>query len=254
MLTLKSARKKVAAASLSRLSGAQPLNPMWQQSRIFTSTKTGDWYFQMLNDLVRPWRAQFGAAVPYFFTRYLCPLGVDDADTEIAQLPANFRQNTQQYGVIHRSLRFRFVEDLNHVAAPPAGGPAANPLPAPPRQHALDLLLQQHPGRYWRHDFRPYGIQDDLGSVRFSEFAQAQINERTQRGEKIAVVLQANCDLALDLFGPGGIETNSHELNLCLRTPVQSLAHLLNNVWWDESGSSPALWAHNDNRSIHMKI
>lgn len=202
----------------------------------------------MLNDLVRPWRAQFGAGTSYFFTKYLCPLGMDDADTEIALLPGNFRQNSQ-YGPIHRSLRFRFVEDPNHAAAP-----AVNPPPAPPRQQALDLLMQQHPGRYWRHDFLPYEIQDDLGGVRFSQFVQAQVNERTRRGETIAAVLQANCNLALELLGPGGIETSSHELNLCLRTPAQSLAHLLNNVWWDESGNSPTLWAHNDNRSIRMKI
>jgi hypothetical protein len=102
---------------------------MWRQSRIFTSTQTAHWYFQMIDDLVRPWRGQAAAATtPYFFTRYLCPLGMDDADTEIAHLPGNFRQQSQ-YGWIHRSIRLRYFEPPIPAAAmqPPAA--AGNPPP-----------------------------------------------------------------------------------------------------------------------------
>lgn len=226
---------------------------MWRQSRIFTSTQTANWYFQMIDDLVRPWRGQAGAATTqYFFTKYLCPLGMDDADTEIAQLPGDFRQQSQ-YGPIHRSIRLRYFEPPAPAGAaqPPA---AAGNLPIPPLQQAFELLMQAHPNRYWRYDFRDYDIANDLGGDRFSAIPAAQIQARRARGEKVAAVLEANCDLVLELVRPGGFEQNGHELNFCLKTPVQSVAHLLNNVWCDETGNSPALWARNDGRGIRMKV
>lgn len=228
---------------------------MWRQSRIFTSTQTADWYFQLIGDLVRPWRAQPEAATtPYFFTRYKCPVGMDDADTEIALLPGNFLQHSQ-YGPIHRSIRLRYFEPpVPPVAAPAQAAAAASPQPTPPLQHAFELLMKTHPNRYWRHDFRDYDIAGDLGGDRFSQIPAAQAWARRARGEKVAAVLEANCNLVLELIGPGGFECSGHELNFCLNTPVQSVAHLLNNVWCDETGNSPALWARNDGRGIHMKV
>jgi hypothetical protein len=114
--------------------------------------------------------------------------------------------------------------------------------------------MQAHPNRYWRYDFRDYDIAGDLGGDRFSIIPVVQVQARRARGEKVAAVLGANCDLVLELAGPGGFERNEHELNFCLKTPVQSVAHLLNNVWCDEVGNSPALWAHNDGRGIRMKV
>jgi hypothetical protein len=223
---------------------------MWRQSRIFTSIQTSGWYFQLLSDLVKPWRNGAAAQTNYFFTRYFVPAGMDDADTEIAHLPPLFLQNTAQYGPIHRSLRLRYFE-------PPVGGPQppAGVVPqTPPLQAALEQLMQAYPGRYWRYDFRDYAIGDDLGGSRFSNINAAQAVLRTVRGKKYAAVLQANCDFALEILQPGQIETNANENNLCLRTPVQSLLHLLNNVWWDETGESPQLWAHSDVRNLKMKV
>lgn len=248
------------------------MNNTWRQVRVFTSNVGATWYFELLHTVIMPWLAQ-APETRYFFSKYLVPLGGgDDADTNEALLGQQtaYLQQTQQ-GQLHRSIRIRFIEPTlpaRAASSPPArqapegsGGDRATPAPAAylpgPTEMALRKLIQAHPERYWFSDFRGYAVEHDLGGDRFSIFAAADIEAREKRGELVASVLHANCQLVLNLFTVQGqsvqIEHSNHQFNAILGTPVQSVAHLLANVWFTSNGDTAEIWAMDTKRHIGMQ-
>lgn len=231
----------------------------WRQVRVFTSNTGPHWYYEILHRLMPPWLVQ-QPNTDFFFSKYLVPLGGgDDADTDPAQLAQqqNFLQQTSQ-GQLHRSVRIRFVEPAapaNPIA--PAVGLAVA-APPPPKETALRTLIDNLPLNFWKSDFLDYDIGNGLGDDRFSAFPPASVNEREKRGEMVASVLQANCKLVLTLFQANGggftFEQNSHFLNQVFETPLQSVGHMLANVWFNRTGESVDVWALDLRRNIGTKI
>ena len=233
----------------------------WRQVRIFTSNFSGGWYHEILVEIVLPWLIQH-PHTDYFFSKYLVPLGgADDCDTDPAQLaqqPA-FLQVTPHQGTLHRSVRIRFVEPV--ALAPAAGAPApfvaVPPLPSPKEIGLLNLIDAQ-PQKFWKSGFLPYEVRNDLGGPRFSQIPVADEDARDSRGELVAAVLQANCQLILNLFSVHAngfiIENSQHVLNTVLQTPVQSVAHMMANVGFDANGETAEIWAIDQKRHFGAKV
>jgi hypothetical protein len=77
--------------------------------------------------------------------------------------------------------------------------------------------------------FLDYTLRDDLGGERFGPFKKHQVTKRDTRGELVAAVLRANCQLVLGSFAKGqdgfDIEDNQNTNNLIFGTPFQSVGH-----------------------------
>ncbi len=227
----------------------------WRQVRVFTANVGPGWYHEILADIVVPWLAEV-ENTDYFFSKYLVPLGQDEADTDPHQLALQL-QLLQQTNIstLHRSIRIRFVEPIVVSAAPAS---AVAPAPAGPRETSLQNRINALPLKYWISAFLPYALRNDLGGDRFSEIPVLNATGRDARGELVAGVLKANCQLVLSLFTVQGVnyavEGNQHPLNQIIRTPVQSVAHMLANVWFNARGENVAIWALDHDRDIGSRI
>jgi hypothetical protein len=249
----------------------------WRQVRVFTRHFQPDWYHDLLWEIVRPWLAE-QRDVDYYFSRYRGPLfgtkenPPDNADicegpdakelTEI--LPDAFREKLPGDVIFHRSLRLRFVDAVveDPTEAPKVETPSENPWstarPCGPVEKSLRSLVGAQPGRFWFGGFLDYKVRNDLGGNRFSPFDETQVAERNARGELVAAVLKANCQLVLASFNKGDngfeIEPSNNSQNLIFGTAFQSVGHMLANVWWDNTGERPSVWAMDHRRGFGTNI
>ncbi len=182
----------------------------WRQTRIFTKDFTGGWYLDFLTSIVIPFQQRF-PETPFFITRYESARGLveeDKADTQIADLPADFVNPANRH---HRSLRLRYAV---------TGGE--------------DAFLDQQIARtkYWLSDFRGFDLQDGLGGGRFC--TSTALANRTRRSEIFAQILWHHSRLVLDtVVRPGGtaeFEENKDPNNSDHETVFITELHLLNNA------------------------
>jgi hypothetical protein len=188
----------------------------WRQVRLFCQRADPYWYAKAVVEILRPLFEAYPGPL-LFGSRYCAPLGLDDGDTDIAQLPAAFLHefNGNRW---HRSIRIRFRTDEGTEA---------------------EISERVHQSaHYWFSAFLDYPILDDLGGPRFSP---NQDNERRlQRTRLVAELLRANTRLVVDAVVQGDgaphFEENAHPENQRLRSSFQSVGHMLSNVWVDSSG------------------
>jgi len=230
----------------------------WRSVRIFTSDGTPgqNWYFELLERIVRPWLAA-NPGTDYFFSIYSVRVPADPPAPNLAALPAGFLIAIPGGGQMHRSIRIRFVEPA--PLQPDEGpAPAANQ-PAPtPVEMSLSNTIALDAARFWPEVFGPFDIGNGLGDERFSAFGPQQAVERERRGENVARILKANCDLVMSSFqynqGNVTIETSAHAENQTLRTPFQSVGHMLANVWWNDGRAHADVWAFDPLNGFGTKI
>jgi len=193
-------------------------NQNWFQARIFSRVPMPQQYPDLLVRVARPFLGQ-APALRFFFSHYWCPLGTDDADTNIQALPQDFRFGEPSGRVWHGSLRLRFRE------------------PTDERAKLINLLngLQD----FWFSEVLPCTPEGVLPPDRFA--TDQQPIPRARRIRLVAELLQANCRLVLDnLEHQGGtwqFQENLHDENIRLRSVVKSVEHMILNVWRRNDGT-----------------
>jgi len=232
----------------------------WRSIRVFTSDPDPSlhWYYEILERIVRPW-LNANQGVDYFFTRYSVPVPADPPAPNLAALPPASLLQLPGGGQMHRSVRIRFVEP---DPVPAAGGqvaPANGPIPAPtPVEDSLRGFIALDAMHFWRETPEPYHIGNGLGDERFSAFVLHHAHKREDRGENVAQILKANCDLVLSSFqynqGNIAVETSAHADNQVLRTPFQSVGHMLANVWWNDGKAPANIWVIDQANGFGTKI
>jgi len=191
----------------------------WRQARVFTRKASQDWYPELLAAVVVPFASDFPDH-PFFFSMYACPVGMDDGDTEIGQLPAEFKIRVVDADW-HFSIRLRFREgqDAEARLADLVDGDA-------------DLWYSESGGA-----LRPYAFLDDIGGPRFCPDQDAAA--RNRRARLVAEALKANNLIVLDAIVRGSqlrFERNNHPENAPNWSTFLSLGHMFNNVWKDYRG------------------
>lgn len=187
----------------------------WRQIRIF-SRWTHLWYTSLLGRSIKPVLAAHPDSA-FFFSMYQCPLGMDDGDTCIAELPREFLAGGPAEQM-HMSVRFRFRAETR-------------------LEHALSQAIQGNPS-LWTSGFLPYCALSDLGGSRFTP--RQLPPDRAHRAQLVAEVLNANCRIILDALEPVGadfqLEQNQQPNNQMFQTSGQSVLHMLGNPWVHRSG------------------
>jgi len=191
----------------------------WRQVRVFTRKTGPDWYPELLAGTVVPFASGF-PEIPFFFSMYACPLGTDDGDTEISQLPAEFRTGRGNADW-HFSIRIRLHEDQ-----------AAETQLAELIDSDADLWYSER-GKA----FRSFALLDDIGGPRFCP--RQDPVARNRRARLVAEALRANNLVVLDAITGGSpyrFEKNEHPENSPSWSTFVSLGHMFNNVWKDPKG------------------
>lgn len=160
---------------------------------------------------------QAGLDQPFFISHYLFT-DEDKSDTNIELLPPHFRFNTgkvDQQGhpiTVHASIRFRYRE---------TGG-----------FQITKKVAAMIPQDCWYSDLREFTMPDGLSHGRFSDYVNQADHEC--RAQMIGEVLHHNSRLLLDTLrdGPNGVtqETSNDALNTTLKTPIQSVVHMILNA------------------------
>jgi len=190
----------------------------WKQARVFSKYTGPQWYPEILVAVVAPLTVEFPEN-PLFFSKYACPLNKDVGDTEIQQLPPEFRIPNQGDDW-HLSVRLRF-RGSDQI------------------EGRLAELIDSDT-RYWYSEsgkpFRVFDLIKDIGSTRFSPSQENSARER--RARLVAEALRANNLVVLDaiLGPPSKFEENMDGFNAPGRSTFISMGHMYNNVWEDYSG------------------
>ena len=183
----------------------------WYQVRLFTKHFIPEFYADLLGRVVLPLVSAKPTA-PLFFSRYACPLGMDDGDTDIASLPAGYLL-PQGQPPWHLSIRIRFRE-MRGV------------------RNTLEALMNAEPN-FWFSDIRACKLAGVLPADRFS--TQQIEPAKSRRIRKVAELLHANCRTVLDTLiiqaGNWSFEANNHAENQPLGTVSQSINHMVVNAW-----------------------
>lgn len=180
----------------------------WRQVRLFSREPMERWYADLLATAVRS-LADLCPDLSLFVSRYVCPLGHDDGDTDIERLPADFLRN-QDGKSLHCSVRVRFR-------------------PSSIAEEFLGALRRP----LWHAGIRDYDIERDLGGPRFAPNQSKDASRR--RARLVAELLSANTRLILDALetrdDATDFEVNPHELNSIAGSTFVSIGHMLCNAW-----------------------
>lgn len=192
----------------------------WRQVRVFTTDTSAFWYPELLHTVVSPLVARHQHH-DFLVTKYCVPLGYDDGDTSIRDLPPQylFKQEGKQW---HSSVRIRFRGNDEFEAG-------------------LGAMLERE-SSLWYSDFLDYGLQSDLGGPRFCP--NRDLAASRHRARLIAELLCANSRVVLDAIaadrGDIRFERNENDLNSPLGSTFRSLGHMVCNAWdLSEGGSMP---------------
>jgi hypothetical protein len=190
--------------------------PNWRQVRVFTSLFSDQWYFDLLNSVVRPFSVRF-PGVPFWFSRYGGIRGAPDedvADTEIERLPPAFISPEMK---CHFSLRFRF-----------------------PLIQGEEAFLRDKAfiPRFWFSEFLDFNVLDEFGGERFC--SSTDIDDRLRRTDILIHLFHHNCLLVLDSIkleqGVWMFEDNSHNQNTSYHSSFVSVAHICANIFGQRNG------------------
>lgn len=207
----------------------------WRQTRIFTSDFSEQWYLGLLATFAVPIAERY-PETPFWFSRYECPLGSDDGDTDIKNLPARFLQPATQR---HFSLRFRFCPTSDEEA------------------FLEGLFPDPHTGSHWRSHFLSYDALGEFGGPRFC--TSTEIAKRLKRMSILVRLFHANSLFILDSIqtaaGRHSFDVNVDPQNqLFYSTTFFSTVHLLVSVaGLKDSKALPVFWQHpqDPNRFLH---
>jgi len=183
----------------------------WRQVRVFTRNRSEFWYPGLLHAVVSPLVAHHQHH-DLFVSKYRAPLGRDDGDTLIGDLPPQylFAHESKQW---HSSVWIRYRFDDTFEAEP---------------RKALE-----HESELWYSDFLDYDLQSDLGGPRFCPTRKetALLHRATLIGE----VLCSNSRVVLDAIVEDGpnirFEQNQDKENMPLGSAFQSIGHTVCNAW-----------------------
>jgi len=184
----------------------------WRVVRVFTMNRSKFWYPGLLHAVVSPLVARHQHH-DLFVSKYQGPLGNDDGDTSIGNLPPQylFEQKGQQW---HSSVRIRYRADDVFEAE-------------------LKATLERESADLWYYDFLDYDLQSDLGGPRFCPTGTEAAS--LHRARLIGVVLCSNSRVVLDAIVEDGLnirfEQNQDRLNMPLGSTFQSLGHMVCNAW-----------------------
>jgi len=201
----------------------------WRQVRIFVrNLDRPNWYPDFLGTVIKPlW--QQNLKTTFFISRYICPLGSDDGDCDIAKLPGDFLFLQPDGNRIHFSIRLRFR-------------PGAN------EEELLSATIKGL-AHLWFSDFLDFCMPGGLAGDRFATDQDKDSQER--RGRLMAELLYANSRLLLDtLICDGGqwfFQQNANPLNAPCGLAVQSAMHMIVNPWgFNNSVQLPIYLRFND--------
>lgn len=185
----------------------------WYQVRLFSKNFGHGFYAELLGKIVAP-LVTAKPTTPLFFSRYVCPLGMDDGDTNIAALPPDYLlPQPQQQAPWHFSIRMRFRE-MRGVRS------------------ALRAIIMGEPD-FWFSDISPCVLAGVLAADRFS--TQHVDPAMSHRIRLVAELLGANCRIVLDTLknqaGNWSFEASNNQLNLPMGSVAQSINHMIVNAW-----------------------
>ena len=146
----------------------------WRVVRVFTLNRSKFWYPGLLHAVLSPLVARHQHH-DLFVSKYQCPLGNDDGDTSIGNLPPQylFAHEGKKY---HSSVRIRYRFDDTFEAE-------------------LRTALERKP-ELWYSDFLDYDLQSDLGGPRFCPTRTEAAS--LHRARLIGAVLCSNSRVVLD--------------------------------------------------------
>jgi len=183
----------------------------WRQVRVFTTNRSKFWYPELLHAVVSSLAARHQHH-DLFVSKYCAPLGHDDGDTSIGDLPPQylFEQEGKQW---HSSVRIRYQFDDTFEAE---------------LRTALEREFE-----LWYSDFLNYDLQSDLGGPRFCPTRTEAAS--LHRARLIGEVLCSNSRVVLDAIVEDGpnirFEQNQDKRNMPLGSTLQSLGHMVCNAW-----------------------
>jgi len=189
----------------------------WFQVRVFSRVPMPQQYIDLLVRVAKP-LVERAPTLRFFFSHYYCPLGMDDCDTSIQNLPQAFRFNDPQHGVCHGSLRLRFRNRANEQAL-------------------LENILRGQQD-FWYSEILPCTPEGVLPPDRFA--TDQRQPQKARRIRLVAELLRANCLLVLDNLqqesGGWRFQENQHEENRRFGSVVKSVGHMMLNVWRRNDG------------------
>jgi hypothetical protein len=205
----------------------------WRQVRIFINQPQFEReYFGLLAEVMKPLARRY-PATPFFFSRYgPMPKGVDDADTDIDALPADYLMDfgLANNALGHISVRLRWaVRNGNE-------------------EDFIRQKLNVRANRNWYSSCLDYLPVTGFAETR----AWVAPADRRERANLIGHMLCASSRLVLHAMVQNGqdweFEQNGHQLAGAVKSSFRFALHMMNNTYGRTNGSwHPVAFAETQN-------
>jgi hypothetical protein len=185
----------------------------WRQVRVFIKDFRIQGFVEFNKLVLLPLVTNGLTTGPFFLSQYACSDQDDPHDTNLGELPPNYRRPDGN----HHSIRIRFQATEGVDAM-------------------IENVLPPKPADCWFDHFRDYDIVHGLSGDRFSDYAPVALADHERRAQIVGEILHNNTRFYLDNIrtspvGDAIFETNPHVLNAALKTPLQSVLHMILNPY-----------------------